>query len=349
MLNRGTIGHVEGENPMHKQGLQFEPVRRRLYGPAELYEDLDLSTPESWVETLDFRVYAEFLANGGSSPPDQYTAMLRSMHDSSLSHLTAEFIESKKVVAIMGGHRLRRDDPVYADVAALGRELAARGFLVTSGGGPGAMEAAHLGAVLVTEGEDRVGEAVASLARMPEMPAGLEATIRSGEVDMDVVREAHRWLAPAFEISASLGDPGVSLAVPTWHYGHEPSTPLATHIAKLFQNSIREDGLLAIATHGVVYAPGMAGTVQEIFQDAAQNYYRSFANRSSPMVLLGTAYWTRTLPVVPVLRNLFGETFDGIVHITDDLGAAVEFIVSATPVPSSLDAAASRGVEKPAL
>jgi predicted Rossmann-fold nucleotide-binding protein len=326
---------------MHERGrqLQFEPVRRTLYGPAELYDGLDLAVPASWVESLDFRVFAEFVANGGSSTRDPYVAMLRSMHDSSLSHLTAELISGKKVVAIMGGHKLGRDDPVYPVVAALGRELAHRGFLVTSGGGPGAMEAAHLGAFLVAEGEDRVSEAVRSLRSVPEMPDGVDKIICRGEVDMRLAAEAHRWFAPALEISASLSHPGPSLAVPTWHYGHEPSTPLATHIAKLFQNSIREDGLLAIATHGVVYARGKAGTVQEIFQDAAQNYYRSFGNRSSPMVLFGSAYWTEELPVVPVLRNLFGERFDGIVCITDDVGEAVDFIVHATPVPSSLEPA----------
>ncbi len=51
-------------------------------------------------------------------------------------------------------------------------------------------------------------------------------------------------------------------------------------------------GLLAIATHGVVFAPGSAGTIQEIFQDAAQNHYASFGP-PSPMMLLGVDYWTR--------------------------------------------------------
>ena len=35
-------------------------------------------------------------------------------------------------------------------------------------------------------------------------------------------------------------------------------------MAKYFSNSLREDGLLAIATHGVVYAPGSAGTTQDV-------------------------------------------------------------------------------------
>ena len=49
----------------------------------------------------------------------------------------------------------------------------------------------------------------------------------------------------------------------------------ATDIAKYFENSLREEGLLALALAGVVFARGNAGTVQEIFQDACQNYYRA--------------------------------------------------------------------------
>src|SRR5262245_8922322 len=49
----------------------------------------------------------------------------------------------------------------------------------------------------------------------------------------------------------------------------------------------------AIYRHFVV--EGQAGTIQEIFQDAAQDFYRSF-EYFSPMVLLGTRYWRETFP-----------------------------------------------------
>lgn len=41
--------------------------------------------------------------------------------------------------------------------------------------------------------------------------------------------------------------------------------------------------------NGVIFAEGNAGTVQEIFQDACQNYYVNF-NFRSPMILFGTHY-----------------------------------------------------------
>ena len=40
-----------------------------------------------------------------------------------------------------------------------------------------------------------------------------------------------------------------------------------------------------IAKGGVIYSPGSAGTMQEIFQYAAQNHYRAFGYES-PMVFL---------------------------------------------------------------
>ena len=56
-------------------------------------------------------------------------------------------------------------------------------------------------------------------------------------------------------MSGTWPDGGESLGVPTWVYVDEPTGGFATHIAKYFTNSIREDGLLAIARSGVVYAP----------------------------------------------------------------------------------------------
>lgn len=323
---------------MRHETLQFEPVRRAIYRPQELYAEYDASRPGSWTQTLDFRIYAQFLKQGGAVIPDSYISTLRALHDASMTQLTAREIEGEKVVAVMGGHRMRRDEDAYRVVAGLGRQLAARGFLVTTGGGPGAMEATHLGAALVGEGEDRHLEAIGLLAREAEMPEGLGEVIDDdGRVDLERSDAAHRWFAPVHELATGIRTPGRSVSVPTWHYGHEPSTPLATHIGKLFQNSIREDGLLAIATHGVVYAPGSAGTLQEIFQDAAQNFYETYGDRSSPMVLLGREYWTETFPVVPVLRALFTDRYDDVVLVTDDVDAAVEFILAGDPHPSRLE------------
>ena len=117
--------------------------------------------------------------------------------------------------------------------------------------------------------------------------------------------ENEGWLESAFEVMERYprDEKYCSVGIPTWFYGHEPATPFASHIAKYFDNSIREDGLLAIAKGGVIYSPGSAGTMQEVFQDAAQNHYKTFGF-ASPMVFLGREHWTRTMPVYPLLEQL---------------------------------------------
>jgi hypothetical protein len=119
----------------------------------------------------------------------------------------------------------------------------------------------------------------------------------------------------------------VSLGIPTWLYGHEPSTPFATHIAKFFENSIREDSILTLAFGGIVYTPGSAGTMQEIFQDAVQNHYLSFGF-SSPMIFLGSRFWTEEMPVYPLLESLEerGKYKNLRLGLTDDIGVVVEVL-----------------------
>lgn len=95
---------------------------------------------------------------------------------------------------------------------------------------------------------------------------------------------------------------GGSVSIPTWFYGHEPPNPFADHIAKYFANALREDGLLARSTAGVIFLPGAAGTVQEIFDNTTPNYYAS-RGAPTPMVLVGSAHWTDELPTWPLLRR----------------------------------------------
>ena len=113
-------------------------------------------------------------------------------------------------------------------------------------------------------------------------------------------------MSAAFEVREKYAygnDCPQSLGVPTWLYGHEPPNAFATHVAKYFANSLREDGLVSLATGGIVFAPGRAGTVQEIFQDGTQNHYATLG-LISPMVFLDREYWTRELPVLPLLERL---------------------------------------------
>ena len=102
-----------------------------------------------------------------------------------------------------------------------------------------------------------------------------------------------------------------TLGIPTWHYGHEPPNVFASAIAKYFRNAMREAMLLEVCDAGIVFLPGAAGTVQEVFQDACENYYADPAS-VAPMVLVGPRPLDRDAPgVAAAAAALARRTGDG--------------------------------------
>ncbi|QHT65347.1 hypothetical protein GXP67_00985 [Rhodocytophaga rosea] len=326
---------------MSNKKLPFQPIRGELYTSAELSNGFDPNRPESLVEMTDFQTYRYFYMNGRATPADPYVGMMEALHDNSILQAMFEYLTSyKRKVAIMGGHREERSSKNYRSVVALAKRLSEKDYLLASGGGPGAMEATHLGALLKGQNEETVNKAIDLLATRPSLPAGAERVVSPmGEIDYNIVKSLHEWSKPAHELMQQLQQRGESLAVPTWHYGHEPVTPLATHAAKYFQNSIREDVLLMLATQGIIFAPGRAGTLQEVFQDAAQNYYAGDNGIFSPMVFFDAdSFWTKTLPIQPLLEGLFklgGEEREHQYHTnvlyTADIDQIVEFLLERVP------------------
>lgn len=306
-----TVGLIERGAVVYPElaGLPFRAYRNRLYSPAELYEGYRRGDPSSVEDTLDSRIH-RWNADGGGL----VDAMAKRSHDASIDDALAELLATDAgagVVAVMGGHGLRRDEAGFAAVARLGRALARAGFLVASGGGPGAMEATNLGAWLAPAADAALDGAVDMLAAAP------------------TYRPVARWLATAWDVVDEFGaEPGPSLGIPTWHYGHEPPNVFATAVAKYFDNSIREDGLLAIAGAGVIFTPGSAGTIQEVFQDAAQNHYETFGG-PSPMVFFGVDHWTRRQPVYPLLVELArGRPYADLLAVVDDVDAVVDHLAT---------------------
>lgn len=267
--------------------LPFNPYRSSLYTANTLMGEYRVGEPESYEETLDKRVYNHFIRNGKEATDIKET-LARRLHDHSITDALYDFLhryDEKKVVAIMGGHSLLRNDPNYREIAKISKQLTELGFLMVSGGGPGAMEATHVGAWFAGKEKHCLLSAIEVLSEAP-------------------VYTDKFWLDKAFRvIHDHPGHRFESLGIPTWLYGHEPPTPFATQIAKYFANSVREEGLLAIAKGGVVFAPGSAGTIQEVFQDATQNHYLSFGY-ASPMIFFNCAYWTKEYPVYPLLLGL---------------------------------------------
>ncbi|MCA9814549.1 MAG: hypothetical protein KC652_05490 [Cyanobacteria bacterium HKST-UBA01] len=314
--------------------LPFQPIRGELYSSEELMRGYDPDNPLSMASIPDFKTFVYFVKNGRATPRDPYAGMMEALHDNSILQSMFRFIETCDcpTAAIMGGHKEERGSSSYKSVTLLSKRLTENGFLMASGGGPGAMEATHLGAILSGKGDDEVDKALTSLQQEKALPNSKNIVDESGNVDGSMVEEIHKWAKPAFELFKDIKQPGLSLAVPTWHYGHEPLTPLATHVAKYFQNSIREDVLLALAGNGIIFAPGRAGTLQEVFQDAAQNYYHGANEPFSPMVFFDTAFWRNELPIEPLLEALFtnngkGEEYEKKVRFMDDIDEIVDFLV----------------------
>jgi predicted Rossmann-fold nucleotide-binding protein len=317
---------MEGEK-MTKIDLPYQPIRQSLYTPAELFEGFDPADPSSFSNTADFSIYRQFIQDGGTRPINPYQGMMRSLHDCTITEALDELTAHHKVCAIMGDHSLARNSAAYLAIARLAQTLAANGFMVCTGGGPGAMEAGHLGAAFGPQDQAALVSAIRSMESQPKVPELKEIVTPEGKINEALVSLAHAWFSPAYQIYRQLQNPGKSLAVPTWLYGSEPTTPFATSIVKYFQNSIREDGLVSVADQGIVFSQGRAGTIQEVFQDATQNYYRTF-NRVSPMVLFGSAYWTETFPIKLVLDKMFAGFPEQVVHITDDSDEAVAFLMN---------------------
>lgn len=277
--------------------------RSRLYSPEELYEGYSPTAPDSYGRCYDGMVYRHFLKKGKHTS-DVKETLARCLHDHSISDCLHNFLEGydeRRLVGIMGGHALLRTDPAFAKTAALAKRLTEIGFLMITGGGPGAMEATHLGAWMAGRSGEELTEALRILSDVPTW-------------------EDPGWLQTAWQVHDTFPQRDYqSLGIPTWLYGHEPSTPLATHIAKYFDNSIREDGILSIAKGGIIYTPGSAGTLQEIFQEAVQDHYLTFGY-SSPMIFLGTDFWTKEIPVWPFLTDMVerGMYKNLLITLTDD-------------------------------
>lgn len=272
-------------------GLPYEPWRTRLYTPEELFAGFAAADPCTYCVTPDARIYGHFKKTGGADEASMLEAFARRLHDHGITEALEALLGSQpKVVAFMGGHAMRRDDPAYLQVARMASALSKRGFLIATGGGPGAMEAANLGARFGHFDDARLAAAIETMKHAP-------------------LYSDREWLAAAFRVRKThadvFGDPRVtSLGVPTFFYGHEPPNAFATHHAKYFANCTREEGLVSLATHGIVFAPGAAGTVQEIFQDACQNHYGTVRGEVAPMALFDSAFWRDQIPVWPVLSAL---------------------------------------------
>ncbi|MBJ7358376.1 Rossmann fold nucleotide-binding protein [Nocardioides sp.] len=297
----GDVERVEAAGGLVLPAFSDVPVdayRSRLYSADELYG------AGPYPDSYDARAYS--WSQGRLDHDDLLAGVL---HDHAIDDALADWASTRRLVGVMGGHAVTRADDLFRSAARLGHGLGAT-LTVATGGGPGAMEAANLGGLLAGQPPEVLDEAVDLLGRAPSFRPSVDA-----------------WLAPARQVLAGDVDaPCDTLGIPTWHYGHEPTNVFATAIAKYLHNPTREAILLEVCDAGIVFLPGAAGTVQEVFQDACENYYADESSLAS-MVLVGRTYWTETLPAWPLLRALAqGRPMQDRVHLVDSVEEATELM-----------------------
>lgn len=320
-----------------------------IYTVADLYEGL-AADGSDWEKTPDYAGFIFF--NERKNVPRKLQpveTIAARLHDTVQEQAVREFLKKRDVVAIMGGHDFKRQlspaeiaagkPDVYWDCVAIAKTLTEKGFLILTGGGPGVMEAGNLGALLAGEDPQTVGEVRALLTNEGFEDKRWRSTAMAARA-----RILGSWDSQPPERKFSLG-------VPTWFYGHEPPNLFASHHSKMFFNSLREDGLVTLANKGIIFFEGNAGTVQEIFQDAAQNYYVGEGQSPTPMIFYNAGgYWERSCtelswptdvpmdkrkPLLPLLKQLAIEKkFQNSVLVTKSPEATVKFLVDSNVKPT---------------
>ena len=295
--------------------------------PALLYTPEDLSAgfaDRGFAGMFDTVVYDHFVAHGGAVP-DIREALSQRLHDAGIDNALGKALNEWAraygpggAIGIMGGHAEPRGSAPYRMAAELARRLAGSDRLIVTGGGPGVMEAANLGAYFASRPAPDLEAAIDRLAAAPHFRDHDPYTAAALEV-----RTAYPLPDLGPDVAGLLRHGG--LALPTWLYGHEPANLFAGQIGKYFSNAVREDSILRLARGGIVFAPGWAGTVQEIFQAATKTFYAT-DGPSGAYVFLGVEHWS-ALPVADLLGPLLARSPHGdqsdLLVVTDSVDEAV--------------------------
>jgi predicted Rossmann-fold nucleotide-binding protein len=308
-MTRDEIAAVLGDDRLYSAG------RDTLYTVEELMAGY---RPDAPSQSLDARLAAHVKASG-IPPDDVEEAIAQVVHDQGMdqamrAYVAASVANGRHVAGVMGGASAPRDAPAFRLAAETAKALSEAGCLVATGGGLGIMEAGNLGAYFAGRPIEELTAAVDELKRCP--------VYRGHEAE---------YIGAARAITARQPAGAASLAVATWRYEEEPISQFATHIAKLFQNSVREDGLLSIADAGVVYFEGGFGTLREIFQDLAQNASAAPAQQMAMVFVDSTAYGHLGSPfdVARSRASRAAARFDDLITLADSPDAVVAAITAA--------------------
>lgn len=293
-------------------GRPYSAARESLYTVDELMAGYRSDAP---MQSLDARLAAHVKA-AGIPPTDMNEAIAQVLHDQGVDQAMRAYVARSvagghAIAGVMGAASTPRDVPTYRLAAHTAKALTEAGFLVATGGGLGVMEAGNLGAYFAGSADAELDAAIDELKRCP--------VYRGHEAE---------YVDAARAIAAGRPAGAPSLAVATWRYDGEPISQFATDIAKLFQNAVREDGLLTIAGAGIAYFEGGFGTLQEIFQDLAHNSAAT-PEHQMPMVFVDSAVYGEPGSPFHLARARAGRAakpFDDLVSLADTADEVVAAI-----------------------
>jgi predicted Rossmann-fold nucleotide-binding protein len=308
-MTREQVAAVLGSDMLYSAG------RDSLYTVDELMAGYRSDAP---MQSLDARIAAHVKASG-IPPVDVVEAIAQVVHDQGVDEAMRAYVATsvangRHIAGVMGGSSTPRDAPAYRLAAETAKALSEAGFLVATGGGLGIMEAGNLGAYFAGRPPEELHAAIEDLKRWPTY-SGHEA----------------QYIDSARAITARRSAGAPSLAVATWRFADEPISQFATHIAKLFQNAVREDGLLSIADAGVAYFEGDFGTLREIFQDLAQNSAAAPVHQMA-MVFVDAAAYDQPGSPFDLARIRAGHAappFDDLITLADSADSVVAAITAA--------------------
>ena len=165
------------------QQVPYDVTRKTLYCAHDLYEGYNPLVDESFNTCFDSKVYHHFVSTG-KQRSDAKEKLARTLHDHGVYTALDDFFkdhDQQQCVGIMGGHAMLRTDNMYRQIVFLCKRLTELGFCLLSGGGPGAMEATHLGAWMAGRTEEEFnGRAAEGFAALRQGQGRTGAERRSG-------------------------------------------------------------------------------------------------------------------------------------------------------------------------
>lgn len=204
-----------------------------------------------------------------------------------------------KIIGVMGRGSIKRDSKQYQNAAFIGKKLAEQGYIVITGGGPGTMEATHLGVWFAGRTEQELMDAINLLKKTTNI-------------------ESTDYLKRAIEVKQAYPKimKTIDIAIPTFVYGVEFGNIFAETYVSYFNNAVREEAMIILSKNGIILLPGGYGTMLELFFALEYNSDEIKTDKQRPILLFNSTFWKKTFG--PALLNKV-KTTDSIEDLSSHL------------------------------